>query len=63
MEIESRYPRGAGQGVAVHVIVAGRLQLIHVDDGTPRPLTFERRGTRSPATSLAEPGARSALSK
>jgi hypothetical protein len=24
-------------------IVAGRLQLIHVEDGTPRPLTFERR--------------------
>ena len=48
MEIESRYLAGLAK-VSRYTIVAGRLQLIHVDDGTPRPLTFERRGAPSPA--------------
>ena len=42
MDIEGRYLAGLAR-VTRYSIVAGRLQLIHVEDGTPRPLTFERR--------------------
>ena len=48
MEIESRYLASLAK-VSRYAIVSGRLQLIHVDDGTPRPLTFERRGASAPA--------------
>ena len=47
-EIEGRYLAALAK-VTRLALVAGRLQLIHVNDGTLRPLTFERRGALSPA--------------
>jgi heat shock protein HslJ len=44
-EIEARY-LAALTRVSRYTIVAGRLQLISVEDGVPRPLTFERRAIR-----------------
>jgi heat shock protein HslJ len=47
-EIEGRFLAGLSR-VSRYTIVAGRLQLIYLEDGAPRPLTFERRGTTAPA--------------
>lgn len=49
-DIERRYLAGLTR-VSRYTVVAGRLQLIHVEDGTPRPLTFERRAS-SPGEQL-----------
>lgn len=46
-DIEARYLGGLTR-VTRYTIVAGRLQLIYVEDGTPKPLTFERRPTTVP---------------
>ena len=42
MDVETRYLAALAR-VSRYTVVAGRLQLIHVDDGTASPLTFERR--------------------
>jgi heat shock protein HslJ len=47
-EIEARFLTGLTR-VSRYTIVAGRLQLIYLEDGAPRPLTFERRETTAPA--------------
>ena len=49
MEIEDQYLAALAK-VSRYSLVAGRLQLIRMDDtGTPRPLTFERRAPPAPA--------------
>jgi heat shock protein HslJ len=50
-DIERRYLAGLTR-VSRYAVVAGHLQFIHVEDGTPRPLTFERRAAMSPADQL-----------